>query len=116
MYRQERNQGLVTCQEGDAGSFQKFCNFLVQCESITQSSQWNPLGTLGVIFMLLSKLPGILRDKWIRLVMKVKRKGQRQIILCAFIDFISEETMLVNGPLFSKEVIEQRISIFVISS
>ena len=27
--------------------------------------------------------------------------------LCDFIEFISEETMFVNDPLFSKEVIEQ---------
>ena len=39
--------------------------------------------------------------------MKVRRKEQREATLDDFIDFISEETMLVNNPLFSKEAIEQ---------
>ena len=77
--------------------------------------------------MLLPKLPGNLRDKWVQLVKKVRRKEQREATLCDFIAFISEETMLVNDPLFSEEAIEQfnekrsskqgntkkRISIFV---
>ena len=42
-YVKERNQ--VLAKNGDVDSFQKFCNFVVKCESITQSSQWNPLDT-----------------------------------------------------------------------
>ena len=62
--------------------------------------------------------------------MKVRRKEQREATLCDIINFINDETMLVNDPLFSKEAIEQynekrssrqentkkRISIFVTSS
>ena len=62
--------------------------------------------------------------------MKVRRKEQREAALCDFIVFISEEAMLVNVPLFSKEAIEQydeerssrqantekRISTFITSS
>ena len=83
-----------------------FVNFLVKCESITQSNQWNPPEIPNINCMLLSKLSGNLRDKWVGLVMKVRRKEQREATLCDFIDFISEETMLVNNPLFSKEAIE----------
>ena len=83
-----------------------FVNFLVKCESITQSNQWNPPEIPNINCMLLSKLSGNLRDKWVGLVMKVRRKKQREATLCDFIDFISEETMLVNNPLFSKEAIE----------
>ena len=50
-------------KNGNADGFQKFCDFLLMCESITQSSQWNPLDTLDVICMLLSKFTGNLRDK-----------------------------------------------------
>ena len=39
--------------------------------------------------------------------MKVRRKEQREARLYYFTDFISEETMPVNDPLFSKEPIEQ---------
>ena len=83
-----------------------FVHFLVKCESITQSNQWNPLETPNINCMLLSKLSGNLKDTWVGLVMKVRRKEQREATLCDFIDFISEETMLVNNPLFSKEAIE----------
>ena len=60
MYRKEI-KAWPEVKNGDADSFQKFCNFLVKCESITQASQWNPLDTPDVICMLLSKLPGKLR-------------------------------------------------------
>ena len=93
-------------KNGDADRFQKFCNFLVKCESITQSSWWNPLDIPGLICMLVSKLTGNLRDKWVRLVMKVRRKEQGEATLCDFIEFISEEIMLVNDHLFSKEAID----------
>ena len=80
---------------------------MVKRESTTQSTQWNPLNTPDLICMLLSKLSENLRGKWVQLVMKVRRKEQMKATLCDFIEFISEETMFVNDPLFSKEVIEQ---------
>ena len=39
--------------------------------------------------------------------MKVRKKEQKEATLCDLIEFISEETMLVNDSLFSKEAIEQ---------
>ena len=52
MYRKEIKAWLQG-KNGDADSFQKFCNFLVKCESITQLSHWNPVDTPGVLCMLL---------------------------------------------------------------
>ena len=49
-------------KNGDGGSFH---SFLVKCESITKSREWNPLDTPDAICMLLSKLPGKIRDKWV---------------------------------------------------
>ena len=106
MHRKEI-QTWPQVKNGDADSFQKFYNFLVKCENITQSSQWNPRDTTDVICMLLAKLPGNLRDKWVRLVVKGRRKEQRKAALYDFIDLISKETMLISDPLFSKEDIEQ---------
>ena len=77
-------------------SLQKFCNFLVKCESITQLSQWKPVDTPDTICVILSKLPGNLRDNWVWLVVKVRRKEQREATLYDFFDFTDEETMLVN--------------------
>ena len=57
--------------------------------------------------MLLSKLPGVIRDKWVRVVMNVRRKKAREATLRNFIGFIKEKTDLVNDPLFSKSVIDQ---------
>ena len=57
--------------------------------------------------MLLSKLPGVIRDKWVKVVMNVRRKKERQATLRDFTGFIKEETDLVNNLLFSKSAIEQ---------
>ena len=61
-------------RNGDGESYQKFYNFLLKCESIIQAREWNPLDTPDVICMLLSKLPGVARDKWVRVVTNVRRK------------------------------------------
>ena len=90
---------------GDGASFQKFY-FLVKFESITKLREWNPLDTPDVIYMLLSKLPGKIRDKWVRAVMDVRTKEHREGNLGDFIKLIHEETMLVNDPLFSKEAVD----------
>ena len=57
--------------------------------------------------MLLSKPPGVIRDKWVRVVMNVRRKKEWEATLRGFIGFIKEETDLVNDPLFSKGAIDQ---------
>ena len=57
--------------------------------------------------MLLCKLPGKSGDKWVQVVMNVKRKGHKEGSLGDFIELIHEETMLVNDPLFSKEAADQ---------
>ena len=94
-------------KNGDGGSFQKFYNFLVKCESIKKSREWNPLDTPDVICMLLSKLPGKIRDKWVLAVIDVRRKEHREGTLGDFIKLIHQKTMLVNDPLFSKEAVDQ---------
>ena len=76
VYRNE----IKSCPQirnGDRESYQKFYNFLLKCESITQAREWNPLDTPDVICMLLLKLPGVIRDKWVRVVMNARRKKVR---------------------------------------
>ena len=77
------------------------------CESITKSREWNPLDTPDVIYMLLSKLTGKIRNKWVLAVMDVRRKEHREGTLGDFIKLVHEETMLMNDPLFSKEAVDQ---------
>ena len=52
-------------------------------------------------------IPGKIRDKWVRAVMDVRTKEQREGTLGDFIKLIHKETMLVNDPLFSKEAVDQ---------
>ena len=106
MYRKEI-KAWPQLKNGDGGSFQKLYNFLVKCQSITKSREWNPLDTPDVVCMMLSKLPGKIRDKWLRAVMDVRTKEHREGTLGDFIKLIHEETMLVNDPLFSKEAVDQ---------
>ena len=73
----------------------------------SQSTEWNPLDTPDVIYMLLSKLPGKIRDKWVRAVMDVRTKEHREGTLGDFIKLIHEETVSVNDTLFCKEAVDQ---------
>ena len=106
MYRKEI-KSWPQLKNGDGRSFQKFYNFLVKCENITKSREWNPLDTPDVICMLLSKLHEKIRHKWVRAVMDVRTKEHREGTLGDFIKLIHEEKMLVNDPLFSKEAVDQ---------
>ena len=93
-------------KNGDGGDFQKFYNFLVKCESITKSREWNPLDTPDVIFMLLSKLHGKIRVRWVRAVTDVRTKEHREGTLGHIIKLIHEKTMLANDPLFTEEAVD----------
>ena len=70
---------------------------------------WNVLDTAEVMCMPLSKLPGGKRDKWIRKVFGIRRKLKRDLELADLINFVNDENLIVNGPVFSKEAVEQYI-------
>ena len=89
---------------GGGESCEKFFNFLLKCDSITQAREWNPLDTPDLIYILLSKLPGV---KWVRVVMNVMRVKESEATLRDFIGFIKEETDLMNDPLSSKGANDQ---------
>ena len=91
---------------GDAEAYRKFHNFLLKCENITQTQTWNVLDTPEIMIMLLSKLPGGTRDKWSRRVLLISRKQERKPELADFIDFVNDENLIVNNPVFSKEAVE----------
>ena len=81
----------------------KFCNFLLKCENTTQMQKWNVLGTPEIMCMLLSKLPSVTRDKWSRRVLLIRRKQEKEPKLADFLDFVNDENLIVNGPVFSKK-------------
>ena len=59
--------------------------------------------------MLLSKLPGNVRDKWFRKVLKMQRRGNREPEIADFIQFVKNETLIVTDPMLSKEAVEQYV-------
>ena len=67
----------------------------------------NVLGTPEIMCMLLAKLPGGTRDKWLRSVLLIRRKQGKEPELADFIDFVNDKNLIVNDPLFSKEAVEQ---------
>ena len=70
---------------------------------------WNVLDTPEVMCMLLSKLPGGMRDKWLMRVLGIRRKLKRDPELADLVDFVSDEDLIVNDAVFSKEAVEQYI-------
>ena len=65
------------------------------------------MGIADVICMLPAKLPSHVRDKWIRHVLCVQRRELRESNLDDFVEFVKDEKLLVNDPLFSKLAIDQ---------
>ena len=90
---------------GDAKAFHKFFDFLLKCESVSDNQQWNALDTPEILCMLISKLPGVLMDRWNRNVQNIRRRESREPDLIDFVWFVEEETLLMNDPLFSREAL-----------
>ena len=63
---------------GDADAYRRLQNFLVKCENIDHLQSWNVLNTPDIICMLLSKLPGSVRDKWSWKVLTIRRREMNQ--------------------------------------
>ena len=55
--------------------------------------------------LVLSKLPGNLRDKWNRTVLNIKRRNLREPDFADLIHFVDDEATLVNDSLFSKNAL-----------
>ena len=67
----------------------------------------NPLDTPDVICMILAKTPGYLQDRWKRNVQKIRKVQMQEPGLIDLTNFIEDEMVLVNDPLFSREAVDQ---------
>ena len=67
--------------------------------------RWNALDSRNILCMLISKLPGGIIERWNRKVLNIRRRQVREPTLDDTIDFIEEETILINDPLFSREAL-----------
>ena len=57
-----------------------FTNFLLKCENISDSQQWNAVDTLKMLYMLIAKLTGGLMDRWNRKVQAIKKGTYMNLI------------------------------------
>ena len=90
---------------GDAKSYRDFFAFLNKCNSLGAATKWNAMETPDTLCMLFSKLPNGVADRWNRKALMLRRSEQSEPSLKDFIEFLDEETVLVNGPIFSREAI-----------
>ena len=77
--------------------------FLLKRESVSDNQNWNTLDTPEKLCMLISKLPGVLMDRWNRKVQNIRQRESREPDLIDFVRFVEEETLLMNDPLFLRE-------------
>ena len=79
-YRKEIKQ-WPQIKAGDAGAHRRFQNY----ENIDHLQSLNVLNTPDIIWMLLSKLSGNVRDNWSRALLTIWRKGNREREMADFI-------------------------------
>ena len=91
---------------GDASGYRNYYNFLLKCHSICSTCKESTLDFLEVLCVLISKLPGYVRERWNRKVLSIRRTHERDPKLFDLPIFVEEESMPVNDPLFSKEGIK----------
>ena len=80
---------------------------MLKCESISGSQKWNAIDTPEMLCMLISKLPGGLIDRWNRNVQAVRKRYLREPDIQDLINFVEEETVLMNDPLFSRDALHE---------
>ena len=84
-------KALPSVKPGDASGFRKFYSFVLKCETFSKSTAWNALETLESLCILVSMLPGSLRNRWNRKVQVVGRDFGREPCLSDFSSFVHEE-------------------------
>ena len=62
----EWKSNMSPIKPGDISAFRKLFNFLIKCQSLSRSSWNNPLDAPEIIFIILSKFPVHLQDRWNR--------------------------------------------------
>ena len=80
---------------------------MLKCESISGSQKWNAIDTPEMLCMLIAKLPGGLIDRWNKNVQAVRKRYLHEPDIQDLINFVEEETVLMNDPLFSREALRE---------
>ena len=105
-YRREIKQ-INKIKSGDALTSRRQFNFLIKFQTMSYGTSKNPLDSSGVTCMILSKVPGHLQDRWNRNALRIRRTEKRKPGLLDLTNFIENEIILVNNPLFSRQAVGQ---------
>ena len=92
---------MTKINPSDAAAYRRLFNFLIKCQNLEYEGQ-NPLDTPDIIGMILAKIPGYLQDRWNRNAQKIRKVQMREPGLIDLTNFIEDEMVLVNDPLFSR--------------
>ena len=93
---------------GDSASFENFYSFLLRCGSLIEEHLWNGFDSVDNLCLIVSKLPLYSRDKWNRLVLSLRKREFREPCFKDILNFVEEEMMVANDPLFSREALQER--------
>ena len=93
-------------KSGDAVAFRRLFNFLIKCQTMSYGTSKNPLDSPDVICMILSKVPVICKTGG-KNALRIRRTETREPELLDLTNFIEDEMILVNDPLFSGEAVGQ---------
>ena len=96
---------MAATQTSRWNSIQEIYNFLIKCESATYEQNCNIIDTQEMICLVLSKLPGNLREKWNRTVLNIRTRHLREPDFADLIHIVDDEGTLANDPLFSKDAL-----------
>ena len=107
-YRMEIKH-MSPIKRGDISAFRKLFNFLIKCQSLSRSSQNNPLDTPEIICMILFKFPVHLQDRWNRNILKIRRMHSREPQLFDLANFVEDEMTLVSDLFYSRDAVSQYI-------
>ena len=98
-YRKEI-EAFPSVKLGSASGFRTFYIVVLKCEAFSRSTACNALQTPETLCILVSKLPGGLRDRWNRNIQVVRRSFGTEPFLSDFASFVFEETTWINDPIF----------------
>ena len=105
-YRQEIKKWPLL-KPSDAAAYRKFFNFLIKCESLADETNWSALNNPELLYTFISKLPISNGDSWNKKVQSIHKQRKSEPDLADLINFVDEETQLVNHLLYSREVVQQ---------
>ena len=92
---------------GDALAFRRLFNILIKCQTVNYGTSKNPLDSPDVICMILSKVLGYPQDRWNRNSLRIRRTETREFGLLDLTNFMKDEMIFVNDPLFSRQAVGQ---------